>query len=202
MNNKALYIGLGVVALGGVAYFMMRKKTSDAPASDDVETKSAEVSEPTAPTSSAPNKGSALTKDRPAAPTCGCGTGQIPCPNQRCASKTQVAPTVAAPISTAADPLFLKFGITMADFNKMEAKRAEFKEQIRKERRTGRGLMGGSIELMKRLSRFAGEQGISFGAYRNAKDAEVLLRSQGGAMGSVSPQTDPETENFAFNLTF
>lgn len=84
MKNKALYIGLGVVAVGGLLYFMMRKKGADATASESAETKSAEV----APTEIAtPSKGSALTTTQPAAATCGCGTGQIPCPNMRCGSK-------------------------------------------------------------------------------------------------------------------
>ena len=84
MKNKALYIGLGVVALGGLAYFMMRKKGTDATASEEMETKSSEATPLALPL---PSKGSALTTTQPAAPTCGCGTGQIPCPNMRCATK-------------------------------------------------------------------------------------------------------------------
>jgi hypothetical protein len=92
MKNKALYIGIGVVALGGLIYFMMRKKGADS-----VETKSAETTEATdATAATTPSKGSALTTTQPAAPTCGCGAGQIPCPNQRCASKTILGNRFAA----------------------------------------------------------------------------------------------------------
>lgn len=189
MKNKALYIGLGVAALGGVAYFMMRKKTSDASASDDMETKSAEASEPTASTTSASSKGSALTKDRPAAPSCGCGTGQIPCPNQRCASKTQVAPTAAAP-STLSDEAFALLGITKADNEKMQAQERIIKEAFPRTRDIGK--------RVRLLAKFAEENKISMTAFLLARKA---LRAAANN-GSISPQTDGETENFAFNLTF
>lgn len=101
MKNKALYIGIGVVALGGLIYFMMRKKGADATASDEMETKSTEETPSAATTPSVvplASKGSGITRPQPLAPTCGCGTGQIPCPNQRCASKTsltnKLAPTM------------------------------------------------------------------------------------------------------------
>jgi len=103
MKNKALFIGLGVVALGGLLFFMMRKKGTDTTASQDMETKSADATasqdmetKSAAATPSAvatpteaplPSKGIAITTTQPAAPTCGCGAGQIPCPNMRCATK-------------------------------------------------------------------------------------------------------------------
>ena len=89
MKNKALYIGLGVVALGGLVYFMMRKKGADATASQEMETKSTEATSAVAAPSAAPlpSKGSALTTTQPAATTCGCGEGQPTCPNIRCGRK-------------------------------------------------------------------------------------------------------------------
>jgi hypothetical protein len=102
MKNKALYIGLGVVALGGLAYFMMRKKGADAAASQPMETKSTEAtpSAATTPTLTDAQKADlekliggrsivppSPSQGRPNTPTCGCGTGQTPCPNVRCGSK-------------------------------------------------------------------------------------------------------------------
>ena len=96
MKNKALYIGLGVVALGGLVFFIMRKKGADALASQEMETKATEESPSQATVASAPtmpsivplaSKGSGITRPQPAATTCGCGAGQTPCPNVRCATK-------------------------------------------------------------------------------------------------------------------
>lgn len=111
MKNKALYIGLGVVALGGLLFFMMRKKGTDATASEEMETKSSEATPSAVATPTEvplPSKGIAITTTQPAAPTCGCGTGQIPCPNVRCASKTSLVnkfnPTMARPQASTSVP--------------------------------------------------------------------------------------------------
>ena len=102
MKNKALYIGIGVVALLGY-FFLIRKKGADATTSEGAETRSAEATDSTGGRGIVPpTKGSALTTSQPATPTCGCGTGQTPCPNVRCASKTQLTPTTSSAPNSAA----------------------------------------------------------------------------------------------------
>ena len=117
MKNKALYIGLAVVALGGLIYFMMMRKKG-AESAEMGETKSAEATDAAATT---PSKGSALTMGAPSATNCGCGSGQIPCPNQRCASKTllgnKFAPKMEKPQPSTsvpkADPETEKFAFNL-----------------------------------------------------------------------------------------
>ena len=187
MNNKAIYIGLGVVALGGLAYFMMRKKDADATTSEGAEIKSAEATDPTGgrgivpPTKGSPSQG------RPNTPNCGCGTGQTPCPNVRCASKTQVTPTN----ERAGDLFFQQFGITKTDYQKMKQAAIEIKTSLKDADVETR-----AKELRQQLRAFARKNNISVASYKRARQAMT------SAEGSVSPQADSETETFAFTLNF
>ena len=50
MNKKVIFIGLGVVALGGLAFFLFRKKSGGAGAADAAAARAADVSAGTDPT--------------------------------------------------------------------------------------------------------------------------------------------------------
>jgi hypothetical protein len=186
MKNKALYIGIGVAALLGY-FFLIRKKTDTAVASsDDMENKSAETSESTQPT-----KGMPLPNMRPpVATTCGCGTGQIPCPNVRCATKTNVTSTSP---SSSQDDLFKRFGITQSDYDKMMGKRLKIRESLQ----AIESIPERKKQYRRRLREFAAQNNISYGAFKTAFEAMNTANSS-----SISPMADSETETFAFTLTF
>jgi hypothetical protein len=100
MKNKNLYIGVGIALV--VVYFLMRKKKS-APSVET--TKSAD-----APTLSDETKAAIKLMEGkgimpPTTSTCGCGSGQKPCPNVRCARKSSISNSVNPKVSTATPTL-------------------------------------------------------------------------------------------------
>ena len=117
MKNKALYIGLGVAALAVVGFFAFRKKQGSA---EDMETRSADVDSEMDETQAAkPAKGQALSSlAKPAKATAPTSVS------------TPKAPTTAtAPAASSNDVLFLAYGISQKDYDKMIAQ----KDKISKE---------------------------------------------------------------------
>jgi len=192
MKNKALYIGIGVAALLGY-FFLIRKKqggdmdaatkSADAPTTNDP-TGGRGIVPPTQPTKGSPSQG------RPNTPNCGCGTGQIPCPNVRCATKTNVTSTSP---SSSQDDLFKRFGITQSDYDKMMGKRLKIRESLQ----AIESIPERKKQYRRRLREFAAQNNISYGAFKTAFEAMNTANSS-----SISPMADSETETFAFTLTF
>ena len=89
MNKTLLIIG-GVAAVGIVGYMLLKNnKSEDSMTKEGSDEQKAANNSASAPTS--PTKGVNTANMTPiAASTCGCGAGQTPCPNVRCANKTDI----------------------------------------------------------------------------------------------------------------
>jgi hypothetical protein len=101
MNKTLLIIG-GVAAVGIVGYMLLKNNKSEESMTKEGsdEQKAADTN---ASTSTTPSKGSNIANlTPPKATTCGCGAGQTPCPNVRCASRTDITgrPVVSSTSNT------------------------------------------------------------------------------------------------------
>jgi hypothetical protein len=188
MKNKNLYIGVGIALV--VVYFLMRKKKS---APSDATTKSAD-----APTLSEETKAAIkLIEGKgimpPTTSTCGCGSGQTPCPNVRCARQGK---DMREPIDL--QKAFQEAGITEKDFDTLEAKYEILNKELRgKVSPTQRKPL-----IMESLQKFADENKISLEGYLKVLPIERRVRRRERNKSGATPTLSNETETFAFNLTF
>jgi hypothetical protein len=161
MKNKALYIGLGVAALAVVGFFAFRKKQGSA---EDMETRSADVDSEMDETEAAkPAKGQALSSlAKPAKATAPTSVSTPKAPT------TSAAP--AASSSTPTDVLFLAYGITQKDYEKMDAERSRLLKEIETlgiDKREGYKIM------LKGLGDFATKNNISSEGFAKARAAKT-----------------------------
>lgn len=155
MKNNAIYIGLGVVALAAVGFFVYRRNQDSA---EDMETRSAEL-------------GSAMGTSTPSR---GQGLGSAAAPPTQTPSSTGVStsktpPTSAAPAASN-DVLFLAYGISQKDYDKMIAQ----KTKIEQEATAAQLPQDVQLQVVKKsLADFASQNNISlngFGAAFAAKN--------------------------------
>jgi hypothetical protein len=182
MKNKALYIGLGVAALAVVGFFAFRKKQGSA---EDMETRSADVDSETDETEAAkPAKGQALSSlAKPAKATAPTSVSTPKAPT------TSAAP--AASSSTSNDILFLAYGITQKDYEKMDAERERLKKELEA---LGIKKMVRLRVLLKGLSDFAIKNNISAEGYSKARAAKTGEQGGGGSIvETASTTTDVST---------
>ena len=146
MKNSTIYIGLGVAALAVVGFFVYRKTQGSA---DDMETRGAELdSETNTPTSIASGR---------------------PTPSSTAVS-TPTAPTTtsAPPVTSSAasqDVLFLAYGISQKDYDKMLAK----KTKTEQEADAAQLPQATKQEVVRKaLAEFASSNGISFDGFKAA----------------------------------
>jgi hypothetical protein len=147
MKNSTIYIGLGVAALAVVGFFVYRKTQGSA---EDMETRSAESdSEMNTPTSATPPR-------------------ETPPPNS---PRTYAPPatTTSAPSTTSSatsqDVLFLAYGISQKDYDKMLAK----KTKTEQEADAAQLPQNTKLEVVgKALRDYASSNGISFEGFTKA----------------------------------
>jgi cytoskeletal protein RodZ len=139
MKNNAIYIGLGVVALAAVGFFVYRRNQGSA---EDMETRAAELD-------------SEMETPRQTPSSTGVSTPKTP-------------PTSSAPATSSAasnDVLFLAYGISQKDYDKMVAQ----KTKIEKEADAAQLPNATKLEVVgKSLIDFASKNNISIEGFQKA----------------------------------
>jgi hypothetical protein len=199
MKNKALYIGLGVAALAVVGFLAFGKKQGSA---DDMATKSADVDsemdEMDEKQASKPAKGTALSSlAKPAKATA--PSKEVSTPKVPTATTTPIA-AATAPSTASKDILFLAYGISQADYDKMEAEQAKRSAEIKAANLPKFKRFKVMIRLM---GEFARNNNINYEAYRNARKAKLSRQAAAASAANVATASTPQEEagdGFAFSF--